>query len=175
MGVLGLSTALWMGQTENSPALVAALLVASTDAHRHHADPEPGTLLAAGKYQLNSSPVDLRFSDGTMVSVGSPAAEFQKLHQLTGKPIIICDFAIRFKDGDKAIRGYEPMATAEAAGANADYLCDAMATPLGIGAFRCNLIDSSFGFKATGVKQDLFEKGLTPRPTLHKAIRELNH
>ena len=38
---------------------------------------------------------------------GFPKAKYQEIHELTGKPILICDFAIRFKDGDKSIRGWQ--------------------------------------------------------------------
>lgn len=106
---------------------------------------------------------------------GFPKAKFEEIHQLTGKPIVICDFAIRFKDGDKDIRGYKPMETSEAAGAAySAYLRDAMKTPYIIGAFWCNLMDSKPGFKKSGVKQGLFGEGLAPRPDLHDSVRDLN-
>jgi hypothetical protein len=106
---------------------------------------------------------------------GFPKAEYERIHKLTGKPIILCDFAIRFKDGDKAIRGWKPEESSRAAGESyAAYLREAMATPYIIGAFWCNPIDSKPGFEKAGIKQGLFDTGLTPRDDLNAAIRELN-
>lgn len=106
---------------------------------------------------------------------GFPRKEFDRVHKLSGKPIIICDFAIRFKDGDKNVRGWKPEASPKIAGQRyAEYIREAMATPYILGAFWCNPIDSKPGFKKTGIKQGLFDHGLTPRPELNQAIRELN-
>ena len=122
----------------------------------------------------------LPYVDGIAIqpryNAGFPKANFARLHKLTGKPIIICDFAIRFKDGDKNIRGWKPAESAAVAGQQyAEYVSEAMATPYVIGAFWCNPIDSQPGFQKQGIKQGLFpDQGLTPRPELHQAIRELN-
>lgn len=106
---------------------------------------------------------------------GFPTREFDRVHKLSGKPVIICDFAIRFLDGEKKIRGWKPEPNAEIAGRRySEYIRAAMATPYIIGAFWCNPIDSTPGFRKTGIKQGLFDQGLTPRPELHRAIRELN-
>jgi hypothetical protein len=40
--------------------------------------------------------------------------------------------------------------------------------------FWCNLIDSKAPFVNAGIKQGLFGRGLTPRPGLAEAVRELN-
>ena len=37
-----------------------------------------------------------------------PKAKYDEIHALTGKPILLCDFAVRFKDGDKDIRSWKP-------------------------------------------------------------------
>jgi hypothetical protein len=106
---------------------------------------------------------------------GFPRKDFDRVHKLTGKPILICDFAIRFKDGDKPIRGWKPQENAEIAGQRyAEYLRDALETSYIVGAFWCNPIDSKPSFNKTGIKQGLFDQGLTPRPGLNQAIRELN-
>jgi hypothetical protein len=106
---------------------------------------------------------------------GFPKAKFEEIHRLTGKPILLCDFAIRFKDGDKNIRGYKPEESPALAGQRyAEYIRAALATPYILGAFWCNPVDSAPGFNKTGVKQGIFDKGLTPRPDLNQAIRELN-
>ena len=104
-----------------------------------------------------------------------PKQDFERLHKLSGKPIIICDFAIRFKEAGKNIRGWKPEETPKAAGERyAEYIRDAFATPYVIGAFWCNPINSKPGFSKTGIKQGLFDVGLTPRPGLNQAIIELN-
>lgn len=106
---------------------------------------------------------------------GFPAEKYDRVHQSTGKPIIICDFAVRFQDGDKKIRGWKPLDSPRAAGeAYADYVRKAMDTPYVLGAFWCNPIDSTPGFSKSGIKQGLFDVGLKPRVELNEVIRELN-
>lgn len=104
-----------------------------------------------------------------------PKQEFDRIHKMTGKPIIICDFAVRFKDGGKKVRGWKLEENAKIAGEKyTEYVRDAMATPYVIGVFWCNPIDSKPGFSKAGIKQGLFDTGLKPRPELNKSIRELN-
>ena len=107
---------------------------------------------------------------------GFPKAKYEEIHKLTGKPILICDFAIRFKDGDKKIRGWQLQEDAAAAGVHyAKYVHAALETPYIIGAFWCNPIDSTGAFnRSGGLKQGLFGDGLTPRPGLSDAMIELN-
>ena len=104
-----------------------------------------------------------------------PQRDFDRIHKLSGKPIIICDFAIRFKEKGKKIRGWKPEESPKVAGQRyAEYIRDAMATPYVIGAFWCNPINSKPNFMKTGIKQGLFDQGLTPRPELNRSIRALN-
>lgn len=107
---------------------------------------------------------------------GFPEAKYQEIHELTGKPILICDFAIRFQDGDKSIRGWKLQEDARAAGVEyAKYIHAALVTPYIIGAFWCNPIDSTGAFnKGGGLKQGLFGDELAPRPGLSEAVIELN-
>ncbi|MGC6424968.1 MAG: endo-1,4-beta-xylanase [Lentimonas sp.] len=107
---------------------------------------------------------------------GFPKAKFQAIHELTGKPILICDFAIRFKDGDKKIRGWKLQENDRVAGERyIEYVRAALETPYIIGAFWCNPIDSTPTFnKGSGIKQGMFDDGLTQRPGLSEAIIELN-
>ena len=107
---------------------------------------------------------------------GFPKAKYQEIHELTGKPILICDFAIRFKDGDKSIRGWKLQEDARAAGVHyAKYIRAALETPYIIGAFWCNPVDSTGAFNSSGgLKQGFFGDGLTPRPGLTEAVIELN-
>ncbi|MEM6688809.1 MAG: hypothetical protein AAF664_05240, partial [Planctomycetota bacterium] len=87
----------------------------------------------------------------------------------------ICDFAIRFKDGDKSIRGWRLQEDAQSAGVEyAKYVRAALKTPYIIGAFWCNPIDSTPAFSKAGIKQGLFGEGLKPRPGLGEGISDLN-
>ena len=104
-----------------------------------------------------------------------PKEKYKEIHELTKKPILICDFAIRFKDGDKSIRGWKIQEDARTAGIHySKYLHAALETPYIIGAFWCNPVDSTPNFGKTGIKQGLFEKGLKPRPGLGEMVLELN-
>ncbi|MEM6689660.1 MAG: beta-agarase [Planctomycetota bacterium] len=107
---------------------------------------------------------------------GFPKAKYQEIHDLTGKPVLICDFAIRFRDGDKKIRGWQLQEDAAAAGVHyAKYIRAAMETPYIIGAFWCNPVDSTGAFnRSGGLKQGLFGDGLKPRPGLSDAMVDLN-
>ena len=106
---------------------------------------------------------------------GFPKEKYQEIHELTKKPILICDFAIRFKDGDKSIRGWQLQEDARAAGVHyAEYIRAALETPYIIGAFWCNPIDSTPAFNKSGIKQGLFDEGLKPRPGLGETVLELN-
>ena len=104
-----------------------------------------------------------------------PKKKFDEIHKLTGKPIILCDFAIRFKDGDKDIRSWKPAADSVAAGkAYAEYVKAALNTDYIVGVFWCNPVDTPKGFGKSGVKQGFFAEGLTERPGLHQAVKKLN-
>lgn len=121
----------------------------------------------------------LPYVDGIAVQpsfrAGFPKKEFERLHKMSGKPIIICDFAIRFAEEGKKIRGWKPEESPKAAGERySEYIKEAFATPYVVGAFWCNPINSKPGFNKQGIKQGLFDVGMTPRPELHEAIRELN-
>jgi len=104
-----------------------------------------------------------------------PKEKFDEIHQLTEKPIIICDFAIRFKDGEKDIRSWKPAADSVAAGkAYAEYARAALKTDYVVGVFWCNPVDTPKGFGKPGVKQGFFVRGLTGRPGLHQSVKEVN-
>lgn len=104
-----------------------------------------------------------------------PKAKLDEIHQLTGKPIILCDFAIRFKDGDKDVRMWKLAENSEMAGKQySDYLKAALKTDYIVGVFWCNPVDTSKGFGKSGVKQGFFGDGLTERPGLHQAVKAFN-
>lgn len=106
---------------------------------------------------------------------GFPQQKFDEIYEKTGKPILICDYAVRFKDGDKDIRSWKPAADSVAAGkAYADYVKAALATDYIVGVFWCNPVDTAKGFGNPGVKQGFFGEGMSERQGLHRAVKLLN-
>ena len=104
-----------------------------------------------------------------------PKEKFEEIHKLSGKPILICDFAVRFLDGDKNISGWKPEPNSIAGGkAYAQYIKQAFDTGYIVGSFWCNPLDSGRGFGNTGIKQGFFNNGVSPRPGLHQSVLELN-
>lgn len=104
-----------------------------------------------------------------------PKKQFDSMHELSGKPILLCDFAIRFKDGDKDVQMFKIEEDSYAAGrAYSNYVMDALKSNYIIGVFWCNPVDTPKGFRKPGVKQGFFGDGLSERPGLHDAVRKLN-
>lgn len=104
-----------------------------------------------------------------------PKEKFDEIHQLTQKPILICDFAIRFKDGEKDILSWKLATDSVAAGkAYAEYVKAALQTNYVLGVFWCNPVDTPKGFGKSGVKQGFFGEGMAGRPGLHQSVKEVN-
>jgi len=105
-----------------------------------------------------------------------PKKKLDEIYALTGKPILLCDFAIRFQDGEKNISAWKLAEDSVAAGkAYIEYLKAAFQTTYILGVFWCNPIDTPKGFGQQGVKQGFFADGLASRPGLHDAVREINN
>lgn len=104
-----------------------------------------------------------------------PKKKLDEIHKLTGKPILLCDFAIRFKDGDKDVRMWKLAENSTEAGHQyVDYLKTALETDYIVGVFWCNPVDTPKGFGKAGVKQGFFGDGLTERPGLHQSVMAFN-
>ncbi|MDF1862858.1 MAG: hypothetical protein P1U87_21760 [Verrucomicrobiales bacterium] len=104
-----------------------------------------------------------------------PKQKFDEIHQITGKPILLCDYAVRFKDGNKDIRSWKPAADSVDAGKQyADYLRAALETDYIIGVFWCNPVDTPKGFGNPGVKQGFFGEGMSQRPGLAESVKAIN-
>ena len=104
-----------------------------------------------------------------------PKARLDEIHELTGKPIILCDFAIRFKEDGVDIRSWKAEENSVVAGKTySEYVRAALDTEYVIGVFWCNPVDTPRGFGNPGVKQGFFGENLSERPGLHEAVRELN-
>ena len=145
---------------------------------------DPDHLIFGDRFAFNTLDPDvlkemLPWVDGIAVQppfqAGFPEAKFDEIYKATGKPIIICDFAIRFKDGDKDIRSWKPAADSVAAGkAYTEYVKAALETDYILGVFWCNPVDTPRGFSKPGVKQGFFGAGLAERPGLHQSVKDLN-
>ncbi len=104
-----------------------------------------------------------------------PKQQFDEIYRLTKKPILLCDFAIRFKDGGKDVRMWKLSEDSVAAGkAYTEYVTAALKTDYILGVFWCNPVDTPKGFGKPGVKQGFFGDGLVMRPGLHEAVKQLN-
>lgn len=104
-----------------------------------------------------------------------PKQQFDKMYRLSGKPILLCDFAIRFKDGDRDVQMYRMEDDSYAAGVSyAEYVTAALESKYILGVFWCNPVDTPKGFRKAGVKQGFFGPELSERPGLHDAVRKLN-
>ena len=151
------------------------------EAQRKHA---PDHLIFGDRFGFNTLDPDvmkemLPYVDGIAIQPpfwgAFPKEKFDEIHQLTGKPVLICDFAIRFKDGDKDIRSWKPAADSIAAGkAYAEYVKAALETDYVVGVFWCNPVDTPKGFGKSGVKQGFFGKGMSERPGLHQSVKQVN-
>ena len=151
------------------------------EANRKH---DPDHLIFGDRFAFNTLVPEvleemLPYVDGIAIQPpiqsGFPKQKYDEIHKLTGKPILLCDFAIRFKDGDKDIRSWKPAADSVAAGkAYAEYVKAALNTDYIVGVFWCNPVDTPKGFGKPGVKQGFFAEGLTERPGLHQAVKKLN-
>ena len=151
------------------------------EAQRKHA---PDHLIFGDRFGFNTLDPDvlqemLPYVDGNAIQPPFhgkfPKEKFDEIHRLTQKPILICDFAIRFKDGDKDVRSWKPAADSIAAGkAYAEYVKAALQTNYVVGVFWCNPVDTPKGFGKPGVKQGFFGKGMSERPGLHQSVKEVN-
>ncbi len=144
----------------------------------------PGQLIFGDRFGFNTFDNDvvkemLPYVDAIAIQPpfqgGFPKQKFDEIHEFTGKPIILCDFAVRFKDGDKDIRSWKPAANSVDAGKQyAEYIRAALDTNYIIGVFWCNPVDTPKGFNNPGVKQGFFGEGMSPRPGLADAVKEIN-
>ena len=76
----------------------------------------PDHLIFGDRFDFNTFDSDvvkemLPYVDGIAIQppfwAPFPKEKLDEIHKLTGKPILLCDFAIRFKDGDKDIRSWK--------------------------------------------------------------------
>ena len=116
---------------------------------------DPDHLIFGDRFDFNTFDSDvvkemLPYVDGIAIQppfwAPFPKEKLDEIHRLTGKPIVLCDFAIRFKDGDKDIRSWKAEKNSVAAGkAYSEYVKAAIDTDYIIGVFWCNPVDTPKG------------------------------
>ena len=104
-----------------------------------------------------------------------PKKEFDRMYEISGKPILLCDFAIRFKDHGKEVNAWNISEDSFAAAkAYTEYVTAALESEYVVGVFWCNPVDTPKNFGKKGVKQGFFGDGLVERPGLYDAVKNLN-
>lgn len=145
---------------------------------------DPGRLIFGDRFAFNTFDNDvvkemLPYVDAIAIQPPFqgqfPKAKYDEIHALTGKPILLCDYAVRFKDGDKDIRSWKAAADSVDAGKQyASYVRAALETDYIIGVFWCNPVDTPKGFNNPGVKQGFFGEEMSKRPGLADAVKAVN-
>lgn len=118
----------------------------------------PGRLIFGERYKLGDHPPEVlreaaQFIDVLSIQPGPEvgplagpgrdethfdAARFDALHALTGKPILICDHQVSFRDPDYPVTLWNQFPTqTEAARSYEQFLSDAFSRPYVVGYFRC--------------------------------------
>lgn len=101
-----------------------------------------------------------------------PEEAIEHLHQITGKPVLICDHAISFPTAEHPLTIFEQMPSeAEAVRATRDFLDAAFSKPYIIGYLRCQYVDRPAGF-GRGLRQGLVLPDGAPRSPLVQAYRD---
>jgi agarase len=113
-----------------------------------------------------------RYSPLYPPSTHFPEAEMDRLHAVTGKPVLICDHAISFPTAEHPRTIFEQMPNeAAAAKATADFLQAAFAKPYMLGYLRCQYIDRPANY-GRGLRQGILRSDGTPRDAFVRVYRE---
>jgi hypothetical protein len=100
---------------------------------------------------------------------------FDRLHEATGKPIIVCDHQSSFATVDYPKTMWPQLESEEAVGkAYVRYLQDAFAKPYILGYHRCQYIDR-FVPRLGILKQGLIREDESPYATLVAYVQQANH
>jgi hypothetical protein len=101
-------------------------------------------------------------------------ALFERLHEQTGKPLLVCDHAVNFYTPEHPMTVWEQVPSeAQAARAYADYLRDLFECPWVLGYHRCQYIDRVAPDGRT-LKQGLLQKHGAPHPILVEQVARTN-
>ena len=141
---------------------------------RYLAGDAPSSVLKAAKPWIDAVAVQPgdRYSPLFPASTTFPADEIEKLHRVTGKPVIICDHAISFPTRTQPRTIFEQMPDENsAAKATTEFLRESFARPFVIGYLRCQYIDRPARF-GRGLRQGLLRPDGRPRLPLIRAYRD---
>jgi hypothetical protein len=101
-------------------------------------------------------------------------ALFERLHEQTGKPLLVCDHAVNFYTPEHPMTVWEQVPSeAQAARAYADYLRDLFECPWVLGYHRCQYIDRVAPDGRT-LKQGLLQKHGAPHSILVEQVARTN-
>ncbi|MBM3860127.1 MAG: hypothetical protein FJ395_10805 [Verrucomicrobia bacterium] len=113
-----------------------------------------------------------RYSPLYPASTHFPEADMDRLHAVTGKPVLVCDHTISFPTAEHPRTIFEQMPNeAAAAKATADFLRATFAKPYMLGYLRCQYIDRPANH-GRGLRQGILRSDGTPRDTFVRVYRE---
>jgi len=111
------------------------------------------------------------YTDLYLPSDPFPAEELERIHKITGKPLLICDHQISFPTSEYQATTWTQLADETvAATATERFILDAFAKPYIIGYMRCQYIDRPAGL-GRGMKQGILRDNGDPHPKLLEAHR----
>ncbi|MCP5112509.1 MAG: hypothetical protein GY953_16915 [bacterium] len=134
----------------------------------------PDVVLSAAKPYIDA--VSIQIGDGYVPSLPPsdqfPAAELDRLHKLTGKPILLCDNQISFPTNEYAETTWTQLPTeAAAAKATRRLIVGSMEKPYILGFIHCQYIDR-ISARRGAMKQGLLRRDGSPHLLLTEAIAE---
>ena len=134
----------------------------------------PGIVLDAAKPYIDA--IAIQIGDGYVPSLPPsdrfPAEGFDRLHKLTGKPILLCDTQISFPTNEYNETTWTQLPTeAKAAETTRRVILESMEKPYILGFLRCQYIDRITPRRAK-MKQGLLRRDGTPHLLLTEATAE---
>lgn len=140
---------------------------------RYLAGDAPTSILKAATPWIDAVAVQPgdRYSTLFPPSTTYPADEIQRLHRVTGKPVLICDHAISFPTPAQPRTIFEQMPDEiSAAEATRTFLDDAFSNSYVVGYLRCQYIDRPAGY-GRGLRQGLLRPDGQERKALVEVYR----
>lgn len=135
---------------------------------RYLAGDAPASVLKAAAPYIDAVAVQPgdRYTELYPPSTVYPEEEIERMHRLTGKPVLICDHAISFPvPGNPDTIFEQAPDEAAAARATSEFLRRAMSKPYVIGYLRCQYIDRPAAF-GRGLRQGLVDVNGRPRKAM---------
>ncbi len=114
-----------------------------------------------------------RYTNLQPPSTRFPERFFERLHRVTGKPVLICDHAISYPTAEQPLTIFEQRPSeAEAARATDEFLRRAFSKSYVTGYLRCQYIDRPAGF-GRGLRQGLVNAKGEPREMMVNTYRHV--